>query len=190
MTNGRRNKPRVVRFNTGDDVAAEVDRLRANGYRRHGNWTLPQICRHLAVSSEGALKPPATFNATPEQAAMKKALVDVILTTGEPPADLEAPDFLTPPADCNDGDIDRLKAMLVALAAYPHSHVDFGPMGPVPIGELRAMTLLHAAHHLAFLEPNQPGIFICGRGGRTCRCPGRLAGGALNRCGNKSRIGA
>lgn len=149
----RKIRPRVVRFKTEAEIAAELDRLRARGYRKLGKWSLPQICKHLALASEGALVPPATTTATPEQAAAKRALVDVILTTGRPPVGMETPPFLVPPDDCDDCDVDHYKTVLVRISAYPHAHVDFGPFGPVSFDEMRAMSLIHAAHHLGFLEP-------------------------------------
>ena len=41
-------KRRVVRFATFDEVLAEAERLHRKGYRRTGNWSLGQICNHLA----------------------------------------------------------------------------------------------------------------------------------------------
>jgi hypothetical protein len=150
----KKPKPRVVRFKTPQELAADVDRLHRGGYEKHGNWNLPQICRHLTVAIEGALRPPASTTPTPEQAKMKAGLVDVILKTLAPPPGLEAPDFLVPPADCDERDIERFKQVLWRVFEYPHSHVDFGPaMGPVPTDEMRELTLLHASHHLAYLEP-------------------------------------
>ena len=36
-------KPRTVTFNSEDDALAEIATLK-RGYRKHGNWTLPQAC--------------------------------------------------------------------------------------------------------------------------------------------------
>ena len=41
---------RALDFETLDRVMPDVDRLMERGYRSVGNWTLGQVCNHLAKS--------------------------------------------------------------------------------------------------------------------------------------------
>jgi len=141
-------------FRNEDEAIAEIDRLRVGGYTQRGNWSLPMACWHL---SRGGLRPPADPTPTPEQAARKKGFIDLILTTGKPPAGFQAPPEMTPKPDCDVNDVLRFRSFLMELKNYSHAFVDFGPFGPVRTEEVRKLTLMHAGHHLSFFEPKQRG---------------------------------
>ena len=143
---------RKVRYADERAAVADLDRLR-KGYRQLGNWTLPMVARHVATVMSSGMKPPADPVATAEQSAMKKAFVDKILQTGNPPKGFTPPPQYMPPADCSDTDVDRLIKALQKIAAYPHPLVDMGPFGPVTIADYRNLQLVHLAHHLGFLIP-------------------------------------
>ena len=144
---------RQLSFNSEDDVIAEVDRLRAGGYAKRGNWSLPQICFHLAVVPRKSLKPPASTAPTPAQQRIQDGFIGTILSTGKPPPGMTPPPDMIPADTCGDADIESFKAALTQLKSYRHTHVDFGPMGPVPIETMRKLTLVHSAHHLSHLDP-------------------------------------
>jgi hypothetical protein len=146
---------RRLEFRTEVEVLAEVARLR-RGWRRRGNWTLPQVAWHLASLIEKFLESPADPAArrTPQQEALKAGFVDYIIAHGKPPPHATtAPPAFTPPSSATDADIDRFEHQLRRLKAYPHALVEMGPIGPVAIEECRACHLAHAAHHLSFIEP-------------------------------------
>lgn len=151
MSDGRRQ----LNFKNEDEAIAEIDRLRVGGYTQGKNWSLPMACWHLGVS--GSPKPPASPTPTPEQAERKRNFIDVILNTGRPPAGFEAPPQMTPKPDCGDEAVLAFRQVLKDIRDYPHALVDFGPFGPTPIAELRKLTLMHAGHHLSFLDPKQAG---------------------------------
>lgn len=47
---------RTLRFETVDDILAEVDRLsQARNIKTLGNWTAGQVCNHLALVMKGAM---------------------------------------------------------------------------------------------------------------------------------------
>lgn len=150
MSDGRRQ----LNFKSEDEAIAEIDRLRVGGYTQGRNWSLPMACWHL---SRGGLTPPTSNTPTPEQAGRKQGFIDLILTTGKPPPGFEAPPEMTPRPDCGDDAVLGFRKMLADLKSYPHPFVDFGPFGPVPIEQVRKLTLMHASHHLSFLEPKQTG---------------------------------
>ncbi len=153
------SKQRDLSFATEDQVIAEIARLQ-RGYAKNGNWSLAQIAWHLVIPLERYLSPPADPSAkmTPQQLAMKERFVDVCVKTGKlPPHAMTAPPDWTPPPTANDSDIARFEAGLIKLKNYPHAMVEMGPIGPVTTAEYRRVILVHAAHHLNYLEPTAQG---------------------------------
>jgi hypothetical protein len=142
---------RTVRYSAPADVLADVDRLRRGGYRKVGQWTLPQACHHLATVISGNLTPPPNDDPpTPEQLAMKAKFFGMV--QGGMPEGIPS-GATTPPQACDDTSIDALAAAFAALDAYPHARLMVGRCGPVPTDEVRQLHLLHCAHHLSFLVP-------------------------------------
>jgi hypothetical protein len=147
---------RPLSFATEDGVQAEVARQRRHGYEKTRNWSLPQIDWLLMIPIEAYLNPPSSpdVQPTPEQAKMKAGFVDYICANNKlPPQATTAPPSWTPPADASDADIERLVMGMNKLKNYPHAMVEMSVIGPVTIGECRRVHLVHAAHHLSFLQP-------------------------------------
>ncbi|MDB5296207.1 MAG: hypothetical protein JWO31_2190 [Phycisphaerales bacterium] len=130
-------------------VVADLRRLR-RGYARTGAWSLEQACWHLRAATEAVLRPPAG-PATPEQAAARPVLEQVL--AGAYPPGLDAPGPFVPPADAGPGEVDALVETLGRLVAYPHPTAAHRRFGPVTRDELVRLVLVHCAHHLGFLVP-------------------------------------
>lgn len=147
--------PRTLHLETEQQAIDEVRRLR-QGYVQHGQWTLPQICWHLARPLINNTRPPEPMDLepTPEQARLKAGFVDhIVKTRTSPPHMKEAPPSMVPPADAGEAAIDEFIAALRTLQAYPHPKVLMGPIGPVSTEEFRICNLVHASHHLGFVTP-------------------------------------
>jgi hypothetical protein len=145
---------RTLRFETNRDILREINRLRHGGYTQRGNWSLSQMCYHISVPLKKRITPPATTTPTAEQAAMQQRIIEPILATGKPPPGMQTPPEMITPELCPEGSIEEFLDLLRQLDEYQHEYVDFGPaMGPVKTDVLRQVTKLHAAHHLAFLDP-------------------------------------
>ena len=139
-----------LRFASIDAVKADVDSLR-RGYSRAGNWSLPQICWHLRSATELLLHAP-TSPATPEQVG-NRPILDQLLATGVFPGALSAPEFLHPPVNCGDNNMDPLFATLDRLVAFDQPVGVHRRFGPLPKDVLVRLVLIHCAHHLSFLTP-------------------------------------
>jgi hypothetical protein len=147
-----------LKFTSVEELHAELDRLQTAGYTRQGQWSLPQACRHLAVTMEGNLEPSPSDFATPEETAMKQKFFDMVMGPQGMPLNLPINNpALIPPEDCGDAEIDRLKTAFQTLAKVPHKCIRVGRCGPVPVDELTQLHLAHAAHHLSFLSPQATG---------------------------------
>ena len=46
---------RNLDFTSGDQVIAEIQRLREVGYKKTKNWNLTQICEHLTKTMRGGM---------------------------------------------------------------------------------------------------------------------------------------
>ncbi len=144
---------RNIQFSDFDHVAADVSELQAHGYQRCGNWTLSQICDHLAIFMRGSLdgfasKMPWVFRVTIGRFFLRRILRQRKMTTG-----VRVPKVFLPgePAD----DAASVESFLQLVRRY-QNHT--GPMAPSPIfselsrEEWDQLHLIHAAHHLSFLR--------------------------------------
>jgi hypothetical protein len=148
MTDGRR----TLNFQSADELAGELQRLRRLPLKQRGTWTLPQACRHLTTVIEDNLTPPESNIPTAEQTAKKEGIFKLIFAPGGMPEGMPS-GKTAPPADCTDADVDGLLAAFHTLAVYPHEFIKVGSCGPVPVADVVRLHLAHAAHHLSFQEP-------------------------------------
>ena len=154
MSSGSGGSPRrrqELRFNSEDDVVADVNRLR-RGYVRAGAWSLPQICCHLDKSMQYRMRPGPFEPTTPEQAARRDQLQQ-ILSTGRLPDGQTAPDTMMPPADCGEDAIDAFLARLEQFRNFPGPIAPHRLFGHLSDADARKLNLFHCAHHLSYLTP-------------------------------------
>ena len=148
---------RPLKFKTTEEMNVELDHLQKANYKKLGKWSLPQACRHVAMTIEGSLEPAPSETPTPEETAMKQKFFGMVLNPEGIPENLPIGNpALIPGEDCTDTEIDRLKAAFEKLAKLPHKYVKVGRCGPVPVSELVEVHLAHAAHHISFLQPLTP----------------------------------
>lgn len=145
---------RQVHFSTFDELLDDTRRLHAAGYRRGGQWTLGQICEHLAYFIEGSVQGFSLRIPWFVRAIARRFFLPSMLKHGKMRPGLATPQRPLPePAADESPAVERLRRAVEQF----ESHV--GPYAPSPIfGRLtpddwRRLHLIHAAHHLAFLEP-------------------------------------
>lgn len=158
MATRRELKP----FASFDAAVAEVDMLHSGGYNRAGNWSLGQVCGHLAnwLDYQQRGFPPLPLFLKPvffivRNTMANKMMRDVIARGTMPAGSSTAPQSI-PPATVDDAtELNRLKT------AYRDWENYTGPLVPSPLfgvqtkDDWRKLHLVHAAHHLSFLIPNQ-----------------------------------
>jgi hypothetical protein len=150
------NQRRTLRFNSEDDVIADVKKLR-HGYTQAGAWTLPQICWHLNVGVQNRMKPGPFPANTPEQESRKGQLQQV-LASGQLPTGIPAPDGAVPPPDAGDAAIEALLTSLEQFKKFPGPIPPHRIFGHLNDADARKLNLIHCAHHLSFLTPVAAGI--------------------------------
>src|SRR5262249_45353355 len=122
------------------------------GNRAGGAWTLEQACWHIKYPMERASPAPADAVATPEQQKIQ-GFVDQVLASGWPEG-LQAAKEMVPPADPGAEAVGGgIAGAGRGLQGNREARVNAFVFGPVETERLRRFVLIHAAHHLSFLEP-------------------------------------
>jgi hypothetical protein len=133
-----------------DDVKREVEKLLA-GHKTVGQWTLGQMCHHLAVIVRySSSAPAAPEEPTEQQAAWRERF----FAAEKFPEGRSAPVGLEPKPGLDDADevgklctaIDRFTSMTGPCATHPM-------LGPLSRDQWARFHCLHAAHHLGFAVP-------------------------------------
>jgi hypothetical protein len=142
---------RVLRFNSVDDVVADIEHLRSVPLQRIGNWSLEQACWHLNFAlnyfmSAGPHPEPST---PPEGRENLRR----ILAGGEIPNGIRSPDQAIPPDNCSTQAIDEYIRTLRRLETFEGPFAPHRLFGSLTLEDGRQLTLLHSARHLSFLVP-------------------------------------
>lgn len=146
-TPGRRR----LRFGDYQGILAEVSGL-ACGHQTLGNWTLAQICNHLADTQEFSVEsgePDIKTSALYRTTVGRIALGALLWFRWIP----ERQGDLTPPAAAEfETALSRLQGTIRRISSEPMiaRHPIFGRLSQ---GQWRQFHLHHAAHHLGFVIP-------------------------------------
>ncbi|MFO0959294.1 MAG: DUF1569 domain-containing protein [Isosphaeraceae bacterium] len=154
MTPGRRE----LAFRSLDEIMPEAERL-LEGYRFVGNWSLSQVCRHLANTFRAtAVTPPGTESPpppTPEQLAARAVLERGRIPEGIP---MRNPQGYPPEGLDDRAEIDGLREAMAVFVASPGPGPVHPRLGPMTKEEWIQFHCVHSAHHLSFLIPDRGGV--------------------------------
>ena len=149
---------RMLRFETIDEMMAEVDRLveaeRAGRLKRLGNWTLGQILGHLAGWAEfgytgSPLNPP--FFIKWILRLRKQKFIWQPMPAGVKIPGVKGGTLATELLSTDEG-LARLRRVMERLKKEPPTH-PHNVFGQLKHEESIAITLRHAELHLSFLVP-------------------------------------
>jgi Protein of unknown function (DUF1569) len=148
MTPGRR----TLRYQSFDEVMPDVERLLA-GHTTVGNWSLAQICCHLATVARRVVDLPAS---TPQDPSLwvGEEQKRKVLETGLLPESMPAPPQIVPTETL--GEREEAEGLRQAIAYYRASSGPVIPhriFGPLSKEEWDGLQLIHLAHHLSFAIP-------------------------------------
>jgi hypothetical protein len=144
---------RPLAFSSLGEVMPEVDRL-LQGHRTGGNWSLGQICNHLAdslrYSIEGfGVKAPWLIRNTLGQIFKRQ-----LFKTGQMRAGIKLPEkFLPRPQLDARAEAEGLRAALQKYSAQTGPLADHPMFGPLGRDEWTRLHCIHCAHHLSFVHP-------------------------------------
>ena len=148
MIPGRRS----LRFGGFDEVMPDVQRL-LEGHATVGEWSLPQICRHLATVMRRVVDLPASTPHDPAQWVGEERKRQV-LESGLLPEGLPAPPEILPAETL--GEREEAEGLRRAIAYYlasPGPAIPHRLFGPLTRAEWDRLQLIHLAHHLSFAAP-------------------------------------
>lgn len=148
MTSGRR----TLRFASLDDVMPDVERL-MQGHTTVGQWSLAEICRHLANAMRRVVDLPAS---TPHDPSLlvSEAEKRQVFETGMLPEGLPAPPAILPTDTLSERE--EAEGLRAAIAHYRASSCPVIPhrfFGHLTRDEWDKLQLIHFAHHLSFAVP-------------------------------------
>ena len=147
-----------LRFGSYDQLLADVLNLQTTGWEKSGKWPLTMICDHLTRWINGMLDSgtKATLPRVPGpfQWIAQLIIARMVRKQKYPTLKFHAPASLKPSPDISEPTvIADLTTAIARLKELTGPTVQTHPFGPIPADDFRGMTLLHAAHHLAFLQP-------------------------------------
>ena len=152
-------KKRQLKFDSLDEMMSEVRSLKENGYVSNGNWTLGQTCGHVAnwmtYPLDGFPVPPLPIRAI--FWVMKKTVVPgmkrKILAEGFTGGMMTAPESVPKPDELTDQQgVEQLQKIVDRVKEFGGELIPSPLFGPMDKEMHVRVTLLHAEHHLGYLE--------------------------------------
>lgn len=149
LVKGRRR----VRFSNYDEMLADVRALAQGPTRQLGNWSLGQVCTHLAKGMDTAIDGPS-FSPPWFVRLLGPLMKKRMLTRGMAPG-FQLPKYaaaLLPPETSAAAGVAKLEKSVERVQREParKSHIVFGKLSR---DEWDAFLLRHAELHLSFLVP-------------------------------------
>jgi Protein of unknown function (DUF1569) len=146
---------RQLRFESLDDIAAEVERLAASkSVRAVGNWSSGQVLQHLTQTMENSIDGFPIFVPVPVRWLLRTFMKRRFLTKSMPPGfklPPKAEKMLPPPTDWNVALANFRRAMQRVKSEVRRSpHPAFGPL---TVEEWEQVHCRHSELHLGFLIP-------------------------------------
>jgi hypothetical protein len=144
----------MLRFNSLDEIMPDVERL-LGGYSTVGNWSLGQMCRHLATILRVSVDMPASTPRDPSRPVDEERKREMLESGALPEGLKTAPPF-EPLAGLNDRE--EAEALRAAIAHYKASSdpVIAHPLfGEISRADWDRFHCHHCAHHLSFAIPGE-----------------------------------
>ncbi len=149
-------KRRSLDFHNGDEVVAEIEKLRSSGYAKSKNWNLTQVCEHLTGTMNGGMdgfgfRLPWILRATVVKWGFRHYLKTRKLVAGAPTFPV-----LRPKSDGvadDDAVIDECIQTLRRANQFEGPIENYALLDDVDVEDWKQFMWIHASHHLGFLVP-------------------------------------
>jgi Protein of unknown function (DUF1569) len=149
MMDGRRK----VTISSIEEVLPEVDRLLV-GYRKVGNWSLGQICNHLAINIRGSIEGFPVNAPWLVRKLIGPIVKREILRTGTVKAGMKTPQAFIPISGLDDrAEAEALRATIRLFSGEVGPLATHPFFGPLSLAEWHRLHCIHSAHHLSFVVP-------------------------------------
>jgi len=149
---------RALRLNSYDELVREVESLRATGYDRAGQWSLAQICIHLALTMEMSLDGFPKLMPWPIRLLGRWFFLPRVMKHKVMSRRVKGPDYLMPPNEADDATaVARLRTAAERLKAHQGALKPSPILGDLTSEQWREVHLWHSEHHLSYLIPQTRG---------------------------------
>jgi hypothetical protein len=145
---------RKIHFSNYEQVLDEARRLAGKPTRQLGNWSLGQICRHLAIAMEQSISGDRLFKVPLKRRILGRLYRWSVLHRGFPPGiklPRDAAALIPPPTSVEEG-LAALEKGIESLHASSH-RVAHPVLGKMNVRQWDKLHLRHAEMHLSFIEP-------------------------------------
>ncbi len=146
---------RDLNFPTLDAVMADVDRL-LEGHSTIGNWTLAQMCNHLATTLRLGLEPNEKVRKMPwiVRRTAGPFILGRVLKKGRMPDGIKAPKAVVPkPGLDARAEAEALRAT-IRMCAELEPHFEHPFFGRITREQFLRLQCIHSAHHLSYALPH------------------------------------
>ena len=151
---------RVLHFESLNAIQDEARSLLERGYERQGEWSLGQVCTHLSAVMTACIDgfpPPPGAVALPlwicRNTVARSRAGKAWLTRAVTGSITTFPQMVPSDAIADDDGVSRLGQSIAAIESHVGSFAASPSLGPLDRGDVIALHLEHASHHLGFLVP-------------------------------------
>lgn len=144
----------ALKFNEYADVLRDIQALHSAPYKKTGQWSLAQICKHLSFYLRGSLEGfpmmlPWIVRVTVGRMLLNRSLKETMRKPGGP----TAPQSVYPEQPGDKDAVEEITALLQRLSNHQGQLFPSALFGNITPQQWKTLHLNHAAHHLSFLVP-------------------------------------
>ena len=149
-------KRRTLDLRSADEVIAEIEHLRATGYRRTKRWNLSQICEHLTMTMVGEMEGLGFRVPWIIRRTVGIWLTNRVLRTRRMPSVPTLPRLVPQSASSSNNHevIDACIAAVRKSEVFDGSLADYPFVDNLSHDQWRQFMWIQASHHLSFLIPD------------------------------------
>jgi hypothetical protein len=145
---------RLLTFASVPDILAEVRSLADRPHRTVGNWTLAQVCRHLADTINGSMDGLDLSRHRFKRFFLSKRLLQYTFRHGIPPGYTVDPRLNPPPDVTLEASVAALERAIARYQSYEGRLRPHPLFGDLSRGTWDRLHCFHGAHHLSFVIPS------------------------------------
>ena len=147
-------KRRDLKFQSLSEVMPDVDRLLENGYTAVGNWSLGQVCNHLATTFQGSVEGFGHKVSWPLRKLVAPFFLRSLLKSRTMPEGIRIPKKVLPKPDLEPrAEAEALRAAIAFYQARAESLAEHPFFGKLSRADWTSIHEIHCSHHLSFILP-------------------------------------
>ena len=147
-------KRRDLKFQSLSEVMPDVDRLLERGYTSVGNWTLGEVCNHLALMIQGSVEGFQYRAPWPLRKFVAPFVFRSLLKNRAMPECIKVSKSMLPKSNLDDrAEAEALRATIGYYQMQTGEPAEHPFFGKISAADWRSIHEIHCSHHLSFLQP-------------------------------------